>query len=279
MIKTQLEKIHPNLEVELKIIKTKGDQILNKPIHKIGDKGIFVKEIESALLNGTIDLAVHSMKDMPGDLTPGLIFVHPPKAEDPRDVFIGKKSIANISHLQGAVIGTGSLRREMQLKHLLPTITTVPIRGNIETRIKKIETEGLDGVILAKAGIARAGYTSKIDYTFSVEEIIPAPCHGILALQIREKDDKLKELLAPLADPHTTLRYETELAFQKECNAGCHSPMGVYAAIDGDKIKIKGCFGDENRQIFVRKEVEGLVENRIDLAKHLAKALKEAVNG
>lgn len=264
--------------MEIKIIKTKGDKILNKPIHKIGDKGIFVKEIESSLLNGTIDLAVHSMKDMPGEITPGLKFVNPPKGEDPRDVFIGHGPLTNLSKLEHALIGTGSLRREMQLKHLLPELQTVPIRGNIETRMKKIKTEDLDGIILAKAGILRAGYTQEIDYTFSIEEMIPAPCQGILALQIREDDETLKELLEPIADKETTLRYEAERAFQKELNAGCHSPMGVYAMIDNDKIKIKACFGDATRNIFIRDEVEGLVENRVSLAKSLAKALKEAVN-
>lgn len=272
-----LENAHPDLEAEIKIIKTKGDKILHKPIHKVGDKGVFVKEIEKALLDGTIDLAIHSMKDMPGEMTPGLTFVDPPKGEDPRDCFVGEP-ITGLIKLENAVVGTGSLRREMQLKHLLPNITTKPIRGNIETRIKKIETENLDGIILAKAGLIRAGYTQKAGYTFSVEEIIPAPCQGILALQIREDDERMKELLAPFADRETTLRYETERAFQQELNAGCHSPMGVYAIIDEENVRIKGCFGDVDRELFVKKEIAGPLAERVNLAKQLARELREAVN-
>lgn len=265
------------MTVNLKIIRTKGDEILEKPIYMVGDKGIFVKEIERALLEGTIDFAVHSMKDIPGEVTPGLTFVNPPKAEDPRDVLVAEGPLPNLALLEEGIIGTGSLRRQMQLRTLLPKAITKGIRGNIETRMEKIETEDFDAVILAKAGLVRGGYTHRISYTFSVEEMIPAPCQGILGIQIRKDDEVLKELLAPIADEETTLRMETERAFQRELEAGCHSPMGVYASFDGDMVKIRGCFGVEGGEL-VKKEVSGPLSERVSLARQLARDLKESVS-
>ncbi len=275
-IKTMLEKTHPGLEVELRIIKTSGDRILDRPIHEVG-KGVFVKEIEQALLNKEIDLAVHSMKDMPSELPPGLRFAPSPLGEDPRDTLVMDHKISSLRELDGKVLGTGSLRRSMQLEDLLPTITCSPIRGNIETRMGKVEEGLVDGVILARAGLARTGHTANISYTFSVEELLPAPCQGILALEIREDDELIYDLLTPIADEKTNLRMETERAFQRELDAMCHSPLGVYAIIDDDEVRIKGCYGDPERGLLVRREVTGALEDRIALAEQLARALKEAL--
>ena len=185
----QLKKENPGVEFEIKIIKTKGDLIKDLPLDKIGDKGLFVKEIEKSLLDGEIDMAVHSMKDMPSYLPEGLKFAHSPKREDPRDALIFKEGYKSLDDLpQGARIGTGSKRRKYQLLKHRPDLEIVPIRGNIETRIKKIETEKLDGVVLAASGLRRAGLDDKIDYYIPTDIMLPAPAQGILALEIREDD-------------------------------------------------------------------------------------------
>ncbi|MDO5027918.1 MAG: hydroxymethylbilane synthase [Bacillota bacterium] len=275
-VKKLLEERFPQVQVDIKIIHTTGDKILDREISKIGDKGVFVKEIERALIDGEIDLAVHSMKDMPGKSPEGLVFANPPKGEDPRDILVAKDKIESLDQMEGFLIGTGSARRKMQLERLLKNIQTQPIRGNIETRMGKIESENLDGVILAKAGLLRAGYQDRISYTFSPREIIPSPCQGILALQYRE-DSQVIKFLAEISDPFTTLRYQTERAYQKELDADCHSPIGLYSSFTRSTCKILACFGDGEKNILVRREIEGDINKRVDLARRLADQVKEAV--
>ena len=187
-------------EFELHMIKTKGDRILDRPLHEIGDKGLFVKEIETKLLDGEIDIGVHSMKDMPAKLPEGLILTRAWKRADCRDVLIlrEKKSLYDLS--EGAIIGTGSKRRQFQLKRLRKDITTVNIRGNIDTRIKKMEEEKLDGIVLAAAGLQRLGIKPHSMQFLSLEEMIPAPAQGILALEIRKSDKKLACMLDLFAE-------------------------------------------------------------------------------
>lgn len=269
---------YPDLSIEIVKISTKGDEILHKPIKEVGSKGVFVKEIEQALLDGRIDLAVHSMKDMPGAMTPGLCFVDPPKSADPRDVLVTKdnKPLKAQGHYK---IGTGSLRRALQLKKLYPNCQTVPIRGNIETRMGKIETEGLDGVVLAYAGLIRAGYQDRVQHVFSEDEMIPAPCQGILALQVRQDDQAIQDLLKPLAHEKTKLRYQIQRAFQRALDGGCQTPMGISSRIDDNHVYLRGCFGSEDGSVFVQKNLEGPLDDGIHLAQSLAQDLKEAVYG
>lgn len=184
MVKDMIEDANPNVSCEIVVIKTKGDVDLKNPIHKVG-KGVFVKEIEDSLLRGDIDLAVHSMKDMPSDETEGLMFFDPPKAEDARDVLISSRKIEKLSELCSGIVGTGSLRRKLQLETICPTISTTSIRGNIETRMSKVGEEGIIGVVLAYAGILRGDYGDKVSYVFDKSEIVPSPCQGILAIQGR----------------------------------------------------------------------------------------------
>lgn len=275
-IKKLLEERFSDLKVNIEIIHTIGDKILDREISKIGDKGVFVKEIEQALLDGRIDLAVHSMKDMPGKSTDGLLFSRPPKSEDPRDILVAKKQIEGLEEMEGFLVGTGSARRKMQIEALIKNIRTQGIRGNIETRMKKIETENLDGVILARAGLVRAGYANRISYTFSPKEIIPSPCQGILALQYKEGNE-ISKYLDEISDDYAALRYETERAFQIELQADCHSPIGIYSNFTKEKCKLTACFGDVEKNILVRKTMEGKIKNRKELAKRLAYELKEAV--
>ena len=273
----QLKKANPGVEFEVKIIKTKGDLIKDLPLDKIGDKGLFVKEIEKSLLDGEIDMAVHSMKDMPSYLPEGLKFAHSPKREDPRDALIFKESYKSLDDLpQGARIGTGSKRRKYQLLKHRPDLEIVPIRGNIETRIKKIETEKLDGVVLAASGLRRAGLDDKIDYYIPTDIMLPAPAQGILALEIREDDKETEKIIDSIKDDITKIQIDAERGFLIGVNGSCHIPMGAYCEIEGEKITLTGLYGDgEGKKIVVQSQV-GTLADAPKIGYELAKSvLKE----
>lgn len=273
----QLKKANPGVEFEVKIIKTKGDLIKDLPLDKIGDKGLFVKEIEKSLLDGEIDMAVHSMKDMPSYLPEGLKFAHSPKREDPRDALIFKKGYKSIEDLpKGARIGTGSKRRKYQLLKHRPDLEIVPIRGNIETRIKKIETENLDGVVLAASGLRRAGLDDKIDYYIPTDIMLPAPAQGILALEIREDDKETEKIIDSIKDDITKIQIDAERGFLIGVNGSCHIPMGAYCEIEGEKITLTGLYGDgEGKKIVVQSQT-GTLADAPKIGYELAKSvLKE----
>lgn len=273
----QLKKENPGVEFEVKIIKTKGDLIKDLPLDKIGDKGLFVKEIEKSLLDGEIDMAVHSMKDMPSYLPEGLKFAHSPKREDPRDALIFKEGYKSLDDLpQGARIGTGSKRRKYQLLKHRPDLEIVPIRGNIETRIKKIETEKLDGVVLAASGLRRAGLDNKIDYYIPTDIMLPAPAQGILALEIREDDKETEKIIDSIKDDITKIQIDAERGFLIGVNGSCHIPMGAYCEIEGEKITLTGLYGDgEGKKIVVQSQV-GTLADAPKIGYELAKSvLKE----
>ena len=273
----ELKKANPDVEFEVKIIKTKGDLIKDLPLDKIGDKGLFVKEIEKSLLNKEIDMAVHSMKDMPSYLPEGLKFASSPKREDPRDVPIFKEGYKSIEDLpKGARIGTGSKRRKYQLLKHRPDLEIVPIRGNIETRIKKIETENLDGVVLAASGLKRAGLEEKIDYYIPTDIMLPAPAQGILALEIRENDEETESIINSIKDDITKVQIDAERGFLIGVDGSCHIPMGAYCDIDGDKIKLTGLYGDGEGKKIIIKSQEGTIEDASKIGYELAKSvLKE----
>lgn len=273
----QLKKANPDVEFEVKIIKTKGDLIKDLPLDKIGDKGLFVKEIEKSLLDKEIDMAVHSMKDMPSYLPKGLKFASSPKREDPRDVLIFKEGYKSIEDLpKGAKIGTGSKRRKYQLLKHRPDLEIVPIRGNIETRIKKIETENLDGVVLAASGLKRAGLEGKIDYYIPTDIMLPAPAQGILALEIRENDEETESIINSIKDDTTKVQIDAERGFLIGVNGSCHIPMGAYCDIDGDKIKLTGLYGDGDGKKIIIQSQEGTIEDAPKIGYELAKSvLKE----
>ena len=273
----QLKKENPGVEFEVKIIKTKGDLIKDLPLDKIGDKGLFVKEIEKSLLDGEIDMAVHSMKDMPSYLPEGLKFAHSPKREDPRDALIFKEGYKSLDDLpQGARIGTGSKRRKYQLLKHRPDLEIVPIRGNIETRIKKIETEKLDGVVLAASGLRRAGLDDKIDYYIPTDIMLPAPAQGILALEIREDDKETEKIIDSIKDDITKIQIDAERGFLIGVNGSCYIPMGAYCEIEGEKITLTGLYGDgEGKKIVVQSQV-GTLADAPKIGYELAKSvLKE----
>lgn len=216
---------------EVKKIVTKGDRILDVTLSKVGGKGLFVKEIEQALVDGVIDLAVHSMKDMPFELPEGLINGAIPKRVDPRDCLVMREgsSLDDLPH--GARIGTSSLRRSCQLKHARPDLQLESIRGNIDSRIRKLETEGLDAVVLAAAGLTRMGWQDQISASIPVDVCLPAVGQGALGIECRENDEQIRQLLALFNDTETELTVRAERSFLGALNGGCQVPIGAYCVI------------------------------------------------
>lgn len=273
LIADAIKKANPRVETEIRIIKTKGDIILDQPLNVIGDKGLFVKEIEEALLQNEIDLAVHSLKDMPAEQPEGLSMAVTPQREDPRDVLVtfhGEKSLKELP--PRAVIATGSLRRGIQIKQLLNDVEVREIRGNVETRIKNSRENGYDGVILAAAGLNRLGLLYD-GVVFSIEEMLPAPAQGILGLETRSGDKAVIELLKPLHHEESHRQALAERAFLRYIEGGCHAPMGVSCKIEGDTFTLRGFFQTETD--FLAETVCGVAGEEADKGKNLALALRE----
>ena len=274
----RLREANPGIEFELKMIKTKGDKIQHKALDKIGDKGLFTKELEDALLSGDIDMAVHSMKDMPSKLPAGLTLSAPPLREDPRDVLVTPHKITSLSELpKGAVIGTGSKRRIYQLKTLREDIQAVGIRGNIDTRLRKMKDQGMDGIILAAAGMKRIAVFESEDYTcipLEPQTFVPAPAQGILAVEQREGDERVTALLARVCDADTRAQMAAERQFLIALNGDCHIPIGAYCDVQGDDLTLYGLFGNFNGAVLCRGQVSGKRDEAQALGEKLAKELK-----
>ncbi|QXM05659.1 hydroxymethylbilane synthase [Crassaminicella indica] len=232
----RLKEKFPQYEYEVVKIKTIGDKILEKTLNKIGGKGLFVKEIEAALLKNEIDLAVHSMKDVPTVMADDLIIGAITDREDPRDILISKNGLPLEKLPQGARIGTSSLRRAAQLLYYRPDFVIEPIRGNIRTRMKKIESMNLDGVILASAGLMRMGWKSEISEFISERICIPAVGQGALGIQIRKNDTFIGGIVKELNNSSVEIAVKAERSFMRTLNGGCHVPIGAYAKLKEDKI-------------------------------------------
>jgi hydroxymethylbilane synthase len=269
-VKDELAARNPYLSIKLIIIKTTGDRILDCPLSAIGGKGLFVKEIEEALLAERIDLAVHSMKDMPGDLPKGLMVGAVPVREDPRDVFISRDGRLLQEVPQGERIGTSSLRRKAQLLHFRPDLEIIPLRGNLDTRIKKIETEGLAGIILAAAGIHRMGLERQISHYLDLRTSLPAVGQGALALEIREKDTRLKDLLNPINHESTALCTQAERAFLHRLQGGCQVPIAGHAQIKEDQIVLRGLIASLDGKSLFNDQAQGPFSDSTNLGIQLA---------
>jgi hydroxymethylbilane synthase len=271
--KDKIEKNNPGIGVELIIIKTKGDIMQDVALVKIGGKGVFVKEIEDALLRGDIDLAVHSMKDVPAILPEGLEIAVTPEREDPRDVLVAKNRIKFETMPPRARIGTGSLRRGFQIRSIFPDVEIVPLRGNLDTRLKKVATEDLDAVVLAAAGIRRLGWISRVTQFIPVETILPAVGQGTLALEVREEDKAVRETIAFLNHPPTWRETRAERAFLGRLGGGCQLPLAAYAKTAGPDIKITGMLGTVDGRVLIREEVRGPAASCDDLGKQLGEII------
>lgn len=265
----EIKKKYPDLEFELISFKTTGDKILDKRLDKIGGKGLFTKELETALLDNQIDIAVHSMKDMPSFIPDGLKISAVSKREDPRDVLISVDNIPLSDLKNNCVIGTSSLRRELQIKELRNDIMIKTLRGNVETRIKKLENKEYDAIILAMAGLKRLGLTDKVTYVFKTNEIIPAAGQGALGIETRVDYD-IEYLLESINDENTSLAVIAERAFMKKLNGSCSTPIGAYAEIVRDVIKIQAFYGLEDKSKTYREYIEGNRNNAVALGEELA---------
>ncbi|MFQ5676284.1 MAG: hydroxymethylbilane synthase, partial [bacterium] len=223
----RLQSFHPGLEIEIKEVVTTGDKMLDISFDNMLDKGVFVKEIEEQLLAGAIDLAVHSMKDLPTECPDGLIIGATPERADPRDVLVTKLNVNLDEMPDGARIGTSSLRRKAQLAHLRPDFEIIPIRGNIDTRLGKAESDDYDGIILAAAGLSRMGWLDRVHEFLSCSMMIPAVGQGALGIEVRENDGRTLRLIEPLTDSKTEMAVKAERAFLSGMGGGCQTPMGA----------------------------------------------------
>ena len=276
-VKQQLEtRWGRELKVEIVKISTRGDEILDRPLNEVGGKGLFVKGIEEQLLRQEIDIAVHSMKDLPGEIPEGLTIACTPTREDPRDVIVGgQKGEIRINKLPaGTRIGTGSLRRGALIARLNPALKVIPIRGNVQTRIGKIASGEVDYVVLANAGLRRLGLTENIVEVLETERFCPAACQGILAIECRTEDGLVKELLAPLNDATTAMAAAAERAFLSRLEGGCQVPMACYAALRAeDVVTVNGLVSDPSgRPCFMATKV-GPPQRAAELGRELAETL------
>lgn len=279
-VATQIEEAFPEVKVELVVIKTSGDRDQNSALNKFAGKGIFTKEIEEALLAKEIDMAVHSLKDLPTTLPEGLALADPPKREDPRDLLVAQSGVKDLP--SGALVGTGSARRREQLRLLRPDLRFDEIRGNVATRVEKWRSGHYDATVLACAGVNRlglekAGLSEGEHYPLDYSECLPAPGQGILGIEIREDDDRMRLLLGGIACPETIAACQAERAFLVELDGGCHIPAGVHAEMKNGELFIQGFLASEDDGGELRghrHELSGPVEHADELGRRLARALK-----
>ena len=277
LVKNSLEANYPDLTFEIKEIVTSGDKDLksNWENSNASLKSFFTKEIEQELLDGQIDIAVHSMKDMPAVSPKGLICGAIPDREDARDVLISKNGFL-VTLPQGAKIGTSSLRRVMNLKAIRPDFEIKHLRGNIHTRLKKLETEDYDAIILAAAGLKRTGMADKITEYLSGEAFPPAPAQGVLYIQCRENDEEIKGILKSIHNEGIAKIVEIEREFSKIFDGGCHTPMGCYSQVNEDKIKFIGAYSHDGKQI--RVVIEDDLAKGKEIAHMAAEEIKAKIN-
>ncbi len=241
LIANALRVLGPSLETELAVIRTTGDNITDVPLAQVGSKGLFTKEIEDALLAGEIDLAVHSMKDLPTELPEGLCIGAVPKREQACDVLISREGLALDQLHFGARVGTSSLRRTAQLRAHRADLEVVPIRGNVDTRLRKVREEEVDAAVLAGAGLNRLGLAYEVTQVLSAEIMLPAPAQGALAIEVRENDAELLALLTRLEDPDSRAAVTAERTFLAAMEGGCQVPLGALATRRADEIVLEAC--------------------------------------
>lgn len=274
-IKSLLHREYPDIEIEIRVIKTRGDLIQDTPLAKIGNKGLFTKEIEQALLRREIDLAVHSMKDLPTTLPAGLIIGAVLRREDPRDAFVSYKYSAFAELPESATLATSSLRRRVNILHLRPDIKIVDMRGNLDTRLRKLKEFDYDGMLLAAAGLLRLGLSEKIAEIIPAQRMLPAVAQGALAVEIREDDPYMRKLLQPLHHTETFAAVTAERAFLAELEGGCQVPAGALATIAENHLYIEGFISDLNANHYLHTKLHGNIEDAQALGTGLAQKLIE----
>lgn len=274
-VKSALNEKFPHRTIELVTIKTQGDKILDVPLAQVGGKGLFVKEIEQNLLDRRVDIAVHSMKDMPVDIPEGLRIGAIPKREIPTDVLISKKG-SRFSELKlGSVIGTSSLRRAAQLRHARPDIVIRALRGNLDTRLRKLESEDLDAVVVAAAGVKRLNLEAKITEYLNEELMLPAVGQGALCIEIRQNDPKIEKMITALDHSQTRAIVRGERALLNRLEGGCQVPLAGYGKIDKDKYILTGLVADIDGSTLIKDTLSGPVDVSENVGIQLAERLLE----
>ena len=272
-VKACLEQAHPGLLVSLVPMVSRGDKLLDAPLAKIGGKGLFVKELETALLENEADIAVHSMKDVPMDFPEGLGLFCICEREDPRDAFVSN-TFASLDELPaGSVVGTSSLRRQAQLLALRPDLKIHFLRGNVNTRLAKLDAGEYDAIILAAAGLIRLGFAARIRASISVEASLPAGGQGAVGIECRSVDSEIHALLAPLHHRETALRVTAERALNKHLNGGCQVPIACYALLEGEQLWLRGLVGQPDGGLLLRAEGRADVADAEALGVQVAEAL------
>ncbi|MFQ2368278.1 hydroxymethylbilane synthase [Aeromonas enteropelogenes] len=275
-VKDRLEALYPELRVELVPMSTQGDKILDTPLAKVGGKGLFVKELETAMLEGRADIAVHSMKDVPVEFPAGLGLHTICEREDPRDAFVSNRFQAIDELPQGAVVGTSSLRRQCQLRAARPDLVIRDLRGNVNTRLAKLDAGEYDAIILAAAGLKRLEMDHRITAFIEPEQSLPANGQGAVGIECRLDDHELHALLAPLEHSETRARVLTERAMNRALQGGCQVPIGAYALVEGEQIWLRGLVGSPDGTRVIRDEIHGAVSDGEALGEQLAQRLLAA---
>ncbi|RJE77404.1 hydroxymethylbilane synthase [Pseudoalteromonas sp. MSK9-3] len=272
-VKARLEHFHPSLTVELVPMSTQGDIILDTPLAKIGGKGLFVKELEQAMMDGRADIAVHSMKDVPVDFPEGLALHTICEREDPRDAFVSNQYKALDELPQGAVVGTSSLRRQCQIRALRPDLQIKDLRGNVNTRLAKLDNGEYDAIILAAAGLLRLEMPERIATYIEPEMSLPANGQGAVGIECRIDDVRVQALLAPLEHTTTRIRVNAERAMNRRLEGGCQVPIGAYAEVEGDTVHLRGLVGAVDGSEILYAQSSGPVEQAEQIGIALAEQL------
>ncbi len=274
-IKSQLESLHHDLTVDLVKIKTSGDKIQDVPLAKVGGKGLFTKEIEESMLRFETDIAIHSMKDVPVHFPPSLTLSVVTEREDPRDALISRKGLKLDDLPKGARVGTGSFRRTTQLLHYRPDLEVVPMRGNVQTRLDKLESEGLDAIILAAAGLIRLEMADHITEYIEPEIMLPGGGQGAVGIESRKEDLAVMNRIFPLDHEETHLALEAERSFLTRLEGGCQVPIGVYATIEGSTLFLRGLVGSLDGKQVLKAERKGSIEDPEAIGMDLAGEILE----
>ena len=272
-VKTVLGEKFPSQPVELIIIKTQGDKILDVPLARVGGKGLFVKEIEQALLTRQIDIAVHSMKDMPAEIPDGFCIGAVPEREDPSDVFISRSGLGFNELNSGSIIGTSSLRRGAQLRHARPDMVIQPLRGNLDTRLKKLETENYDAIVVAAAGVKRLNLEHKISEYLNPDIVLPAIGQGALCIEIRNHDPIVGPLVQSLDHAPTRIAVKGERAFLNRLEGGCQVPIAGHGKISQDRFFLTGLVAEVDGRQLIKAEKSGPMDSSEEIGIDLAEAL------
>jgi hydroxymethylbilane synthase len=273
LVVAALKAAHAGIEIETREVRTEGDRRAGESLARIGGQGVFVKELEAALLRREIDIAVHSLKDVPADLAGGCVIAAIPKRADPRDALVSRNGAPLAALPAGARVGTGSARRAVQLRALRPDIEAVDIRGNVETRIRKVDDGQVDAVVLAVAGLERLGLLERASEVFEPEAMLPAAGQGALALEARAEDERLLGLLCAVEHRESRLACEAERAFLRRLGGGCRLPFGALAEVEGGALRMRGFLADEPGGEIARAELTGRLDHARDLGARLADQL------